>query len=35
MHSAVFDVITSYVTRVWDKQIRNGYITLETRSVMW
>ena len=24
-----------YLTRVWDKKIRNGYITLETRIVMW
>ena len=24
-----YDVIKSYVTRVWDKNIRNGYITLE------
>ena len=25
----------SYLTRVWDKKIRNGYITWETRVAMW
>ena len=25
----------SYLTRVLDKKIRNGYITLETKVVMW
>ena len=35
MHSAfTFDVMKSYLTRVWDKKIRNGYnITLKTRFV--
>ena len=28
------DVTKSYLKRVWDKKIQNGYITLETR-VMW
>ena len=31
MSSALtYDVMKSYLTRVWDKKIRNGYITLET-----
>ena len=30
-----YDVIKSYLTRVWEKKIRNGYIALETRVVMW
>ena len=29
-----YDVIKSYLTRVWDKEIRNGYITLKTGVVM-
>ena len=29
-----YDVMKSYITRVRDKEIRNGYITLETRVVM-
>ena len=29
-----YDVIKSYLTRVRDKKIRNGCITLETRVVM-
>ena len=29
-----FGVIKSYLTHMWDKTIRNGYITLETRVVM-
>ena len=29
-----YDVITSYLTRVREKKIRNGYMTLETRVVM-
>ena len=29
-----FDFIKSYLTRVWDKEMPNGYITLETRVVM-
>ena len=29
-----YDVIKSYLTRVRDKKIRNGYITLETSVVM-
>ena len=32
-HSALtYDVIKSYV---WDKKICNGYITLETKVVVW
>ena len=35
MYSAsTYDVMESYLTRVRDKKIRNGYITLETRFVM-
>ena len=34
MYSAIYDVIKSYLTRVRDEKIRNGYITLETRVVM-
>ena len=30
-----YDAVKSYLTRVWDKKIHNGYITLETRIVMW
>ena len=29
-----YDVIKSYLTRVRDKKIRNGYITLKTRVVI-
>ena len=29
-----YDVMKSYLTRVRDKKIRNGYITLNTRVVM-
>ena len=29
-----YDVMKSYLTRVRDKKIRNGKITLETRVVM-
>ena len=29
-----YDVMKSYLTYIRDKEIRNGYITLETRSVM-
>ena len=36
MYSALtYDVMKSYLTRVWDKKIRNGYIASETRVVMW
>ena len=28
------DIIKSYLTRVCEKKIRNGYITLETRAVI-
>ena len=36
MHSAfAYDIMKSYLTHVWDKKISNGYITLETRVVMW
>ena len=36
MYSALtFDVMKSYLTRVWDKKTRNGYIALETKVVMW
>ena len=31
----IYDAMKSYLTRVWDKKIRYGYITLETRFVMW
>ena len=32
MYSALtYDVMKSNLTHVWDKKIRNGYITLETR----
>ena len=34
-NSAIYDVMKSYLTRVWDKKIRHGYFTLETRYVMW
>ena len=34
MYSAIYDVMRSYLTRVRDKKIRNGHITLETRVVM-
>ena len=35
MYSAfTYDVMKSYLTRVLDNKIRNGYITLETRVVM-
>ena len=27
MYSAIYDVMKSYLTRVWDKKIYNGYIT--------
>ena len=30
-----YDVMKSYLTRVWDKKIRNVYVTLETVFVMW
>ena len=29
-----YDVMKSYLTRVRDKKIRNGFITLETRVLM-
>ena len=32
-YSAKYDVMKSYLTRVRDKKIRNGCITLETRVV--
>ena len=32
MYSAsTYDVVNSYLTLVWDKKIRNGYVILETR----
>ena len=34
MCSGIYDVMKSYLTRVRDKKIRNGYITLETRGVI-
>ena len=34
MYSAIYNVIKSYLTRVLDKKIRNGYITWETRVVI-
>ena len=35
MYTALtYDVIKSYLTRVQDKKILNGYITLETSIVM-
>ena len=34
MYSTIYDVMKSYLTRVRDKKIRNGYITFETRVVM-
>ena len=35
MYSALtYDVMKSYLRRVRDKNIRNGYTTLETRVVM-
>ena len=33
-YSAIYIVKKSYLTRVRDKKIRNGYITWETRVVM-
>ena len=33
-HSAIYDVMKSYLTRVRDKKIRNGYITWETTLVL-
>ena len=30
-----YDVMKSYLTHLWDKKIPDGYITLETRVVMW
>ena len=36
MRSALtYDVMKSYLTRVRDKKIRNGYVTLETRADVW
>ena len=36
MYSALtYDVMKSYLTRIWEKKIRKGYIILETRFVMW
>ena len=36
MYSALtYDVMESYRTRLWGKKIRTGFITLETRVVMW
>ena len=36
MYSALtYDVMKSYLKRVWEKKIRNGYITLETKVAMW
>ena len=36
MYSALtYDAMQSYLTHVWNKKIRNGYITLETRVVKW
>ena len=32
--ASTFGVMKSYLTRVWDKKIRNAYMTLETRIVM-
>ena len=35
MYSALtYDVIKPYLSRVLDKKVRNGFITLETRVVM-
>ena len=31
----MYDVMKSYLTCVWDKKIRYGYITLETKVGMW
>ena len=31
----MYDVMKSYLTRVQDNKIRNGYITWETMVVMW
>ena len=31
----MYDIMKSYLTRVLDKKFRNGYMTLETRVVMW
>ena len=33
--ASTYVVIKSYLKRVWDKKIRNGYIKMETRAVMW
>ena len=35
MKSAIYDVMKSYLTRVWDKKILDDYITRETGVVMW
>ena len=36
MYSALtYDVMESYLTRVLDKKIRNGYNASETKVVMW
>ena len=36
MYSALACVVMkSYLKRVWDKKIRNGFLTLETRVAMW
>ena len=36
MYSALpYDIMKSYLTHVLDRKIRNGYITMETRVVMW
>ena len=36
MYSALtYEVMKSYLICVWDKKIRNGYIKLETRVIMW
>ena len=36
MYSALaYYVMKSYLTRVLDEKIRNGYITLDTSVVMW
>ena len=29
-----YDLMKFYLTRVWDKKLHKGYITLETRIVM-
>ena len=33
-NALTYDVIKCYITRVWDKKIRNDYIKLEKRVVM-